>query len=97
LPTPFRRSTVDTVESGIAIVSAISAAVIRKRRSARTTATRSGAVRLATSRGAEERFNEAGYAGRPVPADPLTRTAHTHSRSCSSSHDRPTLFNDTNR
>ncbi len=45
----------ETVESGIPSVSAISVAVIRSRRSLAITATRSGRVRLATRRGAEER------------------------------------------
>jgi peptide/nickel transport system permease protein len=45
----------DTVESGIASVSAISAAVIRNRGSFTITATRSGAIRLETRRGADER------------------------------------------
>jgi hypothetical protein len=43
----------DTVESGIASVSAISAAVIRRRRSFAIAVTRSTDVLLATRRGAE--------------------------------------------
>jgi hypothetical protein len=45
----------ETVESGIPSVSAISAAVKRSRRSFAIACLRSGAVRFATQRGAEER------------------------------------------
>jgi hypothetical protein len=48
-------STTETVESGIASVSAISAAVIRSCRNDTITATRSADVRLATRRGADDR------------------------------------------
>ncbi|HEX9381188.1 MAG TPA: hypothetical protein VF891_06790 [Gaiellaceae bacterium] len=54
-PSPIRRKTAETVESGIRKISAISAAVIRSRRSNSITRTRSGGVRRATRRGAEER------------------------------------------
>jgi hypothetical protein len=47
-PRPLRLSNAETVDSGIASVSAISAAVIRSRRSDTITATRSGGVRLRT-------------------------------------------------
>ena len=69
---PCRLSTTETVESGIASVSAISAAVIRNCRSATITATRSGEVRLATRRGAEERSTR--------PASPAARYLPTHLR-----------------
>jgi len=52
---PIRVKIPETVESGIASVSAISAAVIRNRRSVTITATRPGSVRLAPLFGAEER------------------------------------------
>ena len=55
----------ETVESAIPSVSAISAAVKRSPRSKTITATRSGGVRLATRRGAEERSQS--------PASPSAR------------------------
>ena len=70
LPRPLRLSTTDTVESGIASVSAISAAVIRSCRSATITATRSVGVRLATRFGAEERST------RPASPAALYRATH---------------------
>jgi hypothetical protein len=65
LPSPIRASTADTVESGIRNVSAISAPVIRNRRSAAIASTRSSGVRCGTDRGTEERSNS--------PASPSTR------------------------
>jgi hypothetical protein len=55
LPNPVRVRMPDTVESAIPSVSAISAAVKRKRRSFTIASTRSCGVRLATRRGADER------------------------------------------
>ena len=55
LPSPIRASTAETVESGIARHCAISAAVIRRRRSAAIAATRASAVRCGIRCGAEER------------------------------------------
>ena len=52
-PAPF--GITETVDCGIASNSAISAAVTRKPRRARIAATRSGEVRFATRRGAEDR------------------------------------------
>ena len=72
LPIPIRRKMPETVESGIVSVSAISAAVIRNRRSLAITATRSGEVRLATIVGAEERSTR--------PASPVARYQPTHFR-----------------
>jgi hypothetical protein len=66
----LRRNTTETVESGIARVSAISAAVIRSWRNATITATRSGWVRFATRRGAEERSTR--------PASPASLYLPTH-------------------
>ena len=54
LPSPIRARTADTVESGIASASAISAAVKRSRRSAAIAWTRSSGVRCGIERGAEE-------------------------------------------
>jgi hypothetical protein len=62
----------DTVDSGIASVSAISAAVMRNLRSDTITATRSGGVRLATRCGADERSAR--------PATPASRYLPTHLR-----------------
>jgi hypothetical protein len=52
---PRRNSTAETVESGIASSSLISAAVMRTRRSAAIAVTRSSLVRRGTRCGAEER------------------------------------------
>src|ERR687887_1342992 len=57
-PSPSRVRIPDTVDNGIASVSAISAAVIRSRRSFTITSTRSAAVRFATRRGADERSSK---------------------------------------
>jgi hypothetical protein len=54
----------ETVESGILSVSAISAAVIRSPRSLTITASRSGSLRFATRRGAEERSSSCGSPAR---------------------------------
>jgi hypothetical protein len=67
LPIACRLSTTDTVESAIANVSAISAAVIRNRRKATIAATRSSGVRLATRRGADDRSSN--------PRSPSSRTS----------------------
>ena len=58
-------STLEIVESGIASTSAISAAVIRSRRSLAISATRSSRVRFQTKAGADERSSR--------PASPSTR------------------------
>jgi hypothetical protein len=72
LPMPLRLSTTETVESGIASVSAISAAVIRSCRNDTIRATRSGGVRLATRLGAEDRSRR--------PASPAALYRATHLR-----------------
>jgi hypothetical protein len=54
---PNRVRIPETVESGIASVSEISLAVIRSRRNLMIAPTRSGVVRFATVRGADERSN----------------------------------------
>jgi hypothetical protein len=70
LPSPIRFSQRDTVDSAIPKSSAISAPVSRNRRSLRIASTRSGAVRLGTSRGADERS--------PIAAIPPSRKRRTH-------------------
>jgi hypothetical protein len=54
-PSPIRFNTADTVDSGIRRISAISAAVIRKRRNDAIARSRSSGVRRDTLLGAEER------------------------------------------
>ena len=70
MPSPIRASTAETVESGIPNTIAISAPVIRKRRSAAIACTRSSAVRCGTDRGTEERSSS--------PACPSARYRRTH-------------------
>jgi hypothetical protein len=55
LPSPIRVKLPDTVEAGIANLSAISAPVIRNRRREAITATRAWSVRNGTEAGAEQR------------------------------------------
>ena len=59
-PIPILVKIPETVESAIPSTSAISAAVKRNRRSFVIASTRSGAVRLATRRGTDERSNKPG-------------------------------------
>ncbi len=69
---PARLQISETVDSGIPISSAISAAVIRIRRSESTASTRSSGVRLATRLGAELASQR--------PASPASRKRRTHLR-----------------
>jgi len=55
LPSPIRVKIPDTVEAGIESASAISAPVIRNRRSAAISAIRCSLVRSGTRKGAEQR------------------------------------------
>jgi hypothetical protein len=72
LPSPIRLSQPDTVESAIERHSAISADVIRSRRSASLAATRSAANRAGLLRGAELRSNR--------PSSPCERHRASHWR-----------------
>ena len=83
----------ETVESAIPSVSAISAAVKRSRRSFAIASTHSGAVRLATGRGAEERSTSSGPF-KPVAADPLPHTTDADTNSRRRRSHRPTLIDD---
>jgi len=56
-PSPIRVKIPDTVEAGIASVSAISTPVIRNRRNAAISAIRCSQVRSGTSEGTEQRSN----------------------------------------
>jgi hypothetical protein len=70
VPSPMRPTTADTVESGIDRHHAISAAVIRSRRSAAIAFTRASGVRCGIEPGAEERSSS--------PASPSARYRATH-------------------
>jgi hypothetical protein len=70
LPSPTRRSTADTVESAIDSTSAISAAVIRSRRSLTIASTRRREVRCGIRSGADERSTR--------PASPSARQRASH-------------------
>jgi hypothetical protein len=63
-PSPIRKSTAETVESGIPSSSLISAALMRTRRSAAIAVTRSSLVRPGTRYGAEERSSSPGKPSR---------------------------------
>jgi hypothetical protein len=65
LPSPTRSRTAETVDSAIARQKAISAPVIRRRRSITITSATSSGVRCGTEWGAEERSNN--------PASPSAR------------------------
>ena len=89
---PNRVRIPETVESAIPSVSAISAAVMRSPRSARSPPPVRPAVRFATRLGAEERSNSSLVAG-AVAADPLTRTTHTDTGGLGRRRERPPLNN----
>ena len=79
MPIPIFVRIPDTVECAIARTSAISAPVIRRRRSAAIASTRRSSVRLATVAGADERSSRPSLALVAVALKPLARGAVTDS------------------
>src|SRR3954468_13365614 len=84
----------ETVDSAIPNVSAISAAVKRKRRSLAIASTRSDEVRLATRCGAEQRSGTPSPPLEPIATHPLARAAHTDASGLGRRGQRPALTHD---
>ena len=90
-PSRCRVRIAETVESGIASVSAISAAVIRSRRSATIAATRSGARAVGDPPRRRGAIEQTALALAPIAADPLARTAHADAGGLGRRRQRPSL------
>jgi hypothetical protein len=90
LPNPTRASTAETVEAAIARHHAISAPVIRSRRSSTITSTSSCGVRCGSDRGADDRSSRPELALSPVPGKPLRAGPLAHAGGLGRRPERPT-------
>ena len=94
LPSPIRVKIPETVESGIASVSAISAPVIRNRRNAAIAATRSSPVRDRHRLGRRGAIEQTLLALDAETTQPLRDRAHAHAGGLGRRRERPPLLLD---